>query len=37
MSGKAKQVDSSGRSKDPALAKELWDLSIEMAGVDPGI
>ena len=35
--GKAKQVDSNGLSKDPALAKQLWDLSIEMTGVDPGI
>ena len=37
MSGPARQVDSSAASKDPARAKRLWDLSIEMTGVDPGI
>jgi NAD(P)-dependent dehydrogenase (short-subunit alcohol dehydrogenase family) len=37
MRGSAKQVDSSDRSKDPALAKRLWDLSIDLTGVDPGI
>jgi len=36
-SGPAKQVDSTARSKDPDLAKRLWDLSIEMTGVDPGL
>jgi hypothetical protein len=36
-SGPAQQVDSTDRSKNPALAKQLWDLSIEMTGVDPGI
>jgi NAD(P)-dependent dehydrogenase (short-subunit alcohol dehydrogenase family) len=37
MSGPAKQVDSNDKSKDRAAAKRLWDLSIEMTGVDPGI
>ena len=33
--GPAKQVDSTDLSKDPALAKRLWDLSVELTGVDP--
>lgn len=37
MAGPARQVDSSRESKDPAKAKRLWDLSIEMTGVDPAI
>ncbi len=37
MSGPARQVDSSDASKDTAKAERLWDLSIEMTGVDPGI
>lgn len=37
ISGKAKQVDSSSESKDPEKARRLWDLSIEMTGVDPGL
>jgi NAD(P)-dependent dehydrogenase (short-subunit alcohol dehydrogenase family) len=37
MSGPARQVDSSGASKDEAKAKRLWDLSIQMTGVDPGL
>jgi NAD(P)-dependent dehydrogenase (short-subunit alcohol dehydrogenase family) len=37
MAGPAKQVDSSEASKDPNKAKRLWDLSIEMTGVDPGL
>jgi len=37
LSGPAKQVDSSAASKDPAKAKRLWDLSIEMTGVDPKV
>lgn len=35
--GPAKQVDSTDLSKDPALAKRLWDLSVELTGVDPGL
>ena len=35
--GPAMQVDSVERSKDAELAARLWDLSIEMTGVDPGI
>ncbi|MDJ0954534.1 MAG: oxidoreductase [Acidimicrobiia bacterium] len=37
MSGPAQQVDSSAASKDLHKAKRLWDLSIEMTGVDPAI
>ncbi len=37
MSGPARQVDSSDASKDPVKAERLWDLSIEMTGVDPGL
>jgi len=36
-SGPAVKVDSNRRSHDPGVAKKLWDLSIEMTGVDPGI
>jgi NAD(P)-dependent dehydrogenase (short-subunit alcohol dehydrogenase family) len=35
--GPAKRVDSTRRSKDPELAKRLWERSIEMTGIDPGI
>ncbi len=35
--GPARQVDSSKASKDVAKARRLWDLSIEMTGIDPGI
>jgi NAD(P)-dependent dehydrogenase (short-subunit alcohol dehydrogenase family) len=37
VAGKAKQVDSSAESKDLEKASRLWDLSIEMTGVDPGL
>ncbi len=37
LSGPARQVDSSRASKDLDKAKRLWDLSIEMTGVDPGL
>jgi NAD(P)-dependent dehydrogenase (short-subunit alcohol dehydrogenase family) len=37
LSGPAQQVDSSHASKDIAKAKRLWNLSIEMTGVDPAI
>jgi len=36
-SGPAQQVDSSKASKDVHKAKRLWDLSIEMTGIDPKI
>jgi NAD(P)-dependent dehydrogenase (short-subunit alcohol dehydrogenase family) len=36
-SGPAQQVDSSDASKDIGKAKRLWELSIEMTGVDPRI
>ncbi|MGA9277378.1 oxidoreductase [Ilumatobacter sp.] len=35
--GPAHKVPSTGRARDPQLAQLLWDLSIEMTGVDPGI
>ena len=37
LSGPAKQVESSKASKDPVKARRLWDLSIEMTGVDPEV
>jgi len=35
--GPARKVSSTGRARDPQLANLLWDLSVEMTGVDPGI
>lgn len=35
--GPAIRVESNRRSHDEAVAGKLWDLSIEMTGVDPGI
>ena len=35
--GPAVKVKSTGRSHDRAVARELWDLSIAMTGVDPKI
>ena len=35
--GPARQVDSTDLSKDPALAKRLWELSVELTGVEPGL
>lgn len=35
--GPAKQVNSTELSKDPALAQRLWDLSVDLTGVDPGL
>lgn len=37
MSGPARRVESSAASKDPDKGRRLWELSIEMTGVDPGI
>jgi NAD(P)-dependent dehydrogenase (short-subunit alcohol dehydrogenase family) len=36
-SGPARKVGSASISRDRELAERLWDLSIEMTGVDPGI
>jgi NAD(P)-dependent dehydrogenase (short-subunit alcohol dehydrogenase family) len=33
-SGRATRI---ARAQDPALAERLWDLSVEMTGVDPGL
>lgn len=35
--GPAVKVTSTRRSHDTDVAKKLWDLSIEMTGVDPGV
>ena len=35
--GKAVKVGSSKASRDNAAAQRLWDLSVEMTGVDPGL
>jgi len=35
--GPAVRVESNRRSHDTAVAKKLWELSIDMTGVDPGI
>lgn len=35
--GPAGRAHASRRSRDPELASRLWDLSIEMTGIDPGI
>ena len=35
--GPARKVGATSRSRDPELAARLWDVSIEMTGVDPGI
>ena len=35
--GPARKVASTGRARDPQLAQLLWDLSVEMTGVDPDI
>jgi NAD(P)-dependent dehydrogenase (short-subunit alcohol dehydrogenase family) len=36
-SGQAEKVKSTDRARDPELAATLWDVSIEMTGVDPSI
>ena len=35
--GPAAKARAAAASRDPALAKRLWELSVEMTGVDPGI
>ncbi|MEM6579758.1 MAG: oxidoreductase [Pseudomonadota bacterium] len=35
--GPSTRVRSNRRSHDPEVARRLWDLSIEMTGIDPGI
>ena len=35
--GPAVKVRSNRRSHDKAVAQKLWDLSIEMTGIDPGV
>jgi len=35
--GAAEKVDSTDRARDPELASRLWDMSVEMTGVDPAI
>ena len=36
-SGRAQKVSSTDRARDPELAARLWDVSVEMTGVDPEI
>ncbi len=36
-SGEAEKAKSTDRARDPELAARLWDVSIEMTGVDPEI
>ena len=36
-SGKAEKVSSTERARDPELAARLWDVSVQMTGVDPEI
>ena len=36
-SGKVGEASRTRRSKDEELARKLWDLSIEMTGIDPEI
>ena len=35
--GPAIRVDSTSYSKNPEVAKRLWEVSVEMTGVDPGV
>jgi NAD(P)-dependent dehydrogenase (short-subunit alcohol dehydrogenase family) len=37
MRGKSGKAERSQAAQDPELAKRLWQVSIEMTGVDPGI
>lgn len=36
-SGRAQKVSSTDRARDPELAARLWDVSVELTGVDPEI
>lgn len=37
ISGRSGLAHASDRARDPILAKELWERSVELAGVDPGL
>ena len=37
IAGPARRVDSNAASKDVAVAGRLWDVSVELTGVDPGL
>lgn len=37
LTGPVKQVQSNAKSRDEAVARRLWDVSIELTGVDPGL
>lgn len=37
MRGVSGEATRSARAQDPALAQRLWEVSIEMTGIDPGI
>lgn len=37
MRGPSGEATRSAQAQDPALARRLWDVSVEMTGIDPGI
>ena len=37
MKGSSGPAQASAAARDPALARRLWDVSVEMTGVDPGL
>jgi NAD(P)-dependent dehydrogenase (short-subunit alcohol dehydrogenase family) len=37
MKGPSGPAQASAAARDPALARRLWDVSVEMTGVDPGL
>lgn len=37
VSGRSGPARVSGRARDPKLARELWERSVDLTGVDPGI
>jgi NAD(P)-dependent dehydrogenase (short-subunit alcohol dehydrogenase family) len=37
VSGPSRLANRSKRARDPALARKLWEVSVELSGVDPGL
>lgn len=37
LAGRAVLVQSTRRSREPELARRLWDVSVELTGMDPGL
>jgi hypothetical protein len=37
MKGPPIRAEASPKSRDPEIARRLWDLSVELTGVDPGL